>query len=171
MDRDAVHRWQTAYDAAGIRTGAAPPVSLLELVAEADHIVTSAMRRAVASAERLAPTRPIRQSDLLRETPLPIPEWPTRLPFSGWSLARHSTWMYQILRGVDASERERARASEAATMLTGIAADGSTVLVVTHGVFRRLVGRELIDRGWKSLGRRGGYQHWSAWSFAGPDKL
>ena len=169
MDRDAVHRWQNAYDAAGIQPNVEPPLALLKLVDEADHVVASTMHRAVASAERLAPGRPIRQSDLLREAPLPIPEWPTRLPFTGWSLVRHLNWTYQILRRLDATEHERARASDAATMLTGIAVHGSTVLVVTHGVFRPLVGRELIDRGWRILNRRGGYRHWSAWSFAGPD--
>jgi broad specificity phosphatase PhoE len=167
MDHSGVQRWRRDYDATGIRLDGSPPAALLEL-AESASIVTSDLPRAVESAERLAPRRSIRQSALLREAHLEIPAWPTRLPLEVWAFATHLAWMYRILRGADASESDLTRAAAAAELVTRMVADGSTALVVTHGVFRRLLGRELLGRGWTSLGRRGGYRHWSAWSFAGP---
>jgi broad specificity phosphatase PhoE len=134
----------------------------------ATHIIASDLRRAVGSAEALAPERPIRRSDLLRETPLTIPHWPTRLPLKGWGIAVYLAWTYRIVRGIDESEPERTRAAAAAALLADLVADGSTALVVTHGVFRRLLAQQLLDRGWMSTGRRGGYRHWSSWSFRGP---
>jgi len=113
-----------------------------------------------------APQRQIRVSGLLRESPLAIPYWPTHLPFSAWGIVIHLAWMYRILRGTDADAADRARAAATAEWLTAIVADGSTAVVVTHGVFRRLLANQLYARGWATRNRRGGYRHWSAWSFS-----
>jgi broad specificity phosphatase PhoE len=138
------------------------------MAADATHIVSSDLLRAVGSAETLAPNRQIRVSSLLREAPLAIPDWPTRLPLRGWDILMHIGWRFRIVRGTDATEEDRARAAAAADWLEGIVADGSTALVVTHGVFRRLLANHLNGRGWTGHGRTGGYAHWSAWSFSGP---
>jgi hypothetical protein len=108
----------------------------------------------------------VQVSSLLRETPLSIPKWPTRLPMPAWELLIHLNWSYQILRGTDATSADLGRAAKAAAWLAGLVHDGSTALVVTHGVFRRLVAKELLSLGWTNAGRRGGYSNWSAWSYA-----
>jgi broad specificity phosphatase PhoE len=168
IDRAGLQRWREEYDTAGIQTVTQPPEALVQVAAEAVHIVASDLRRAIGSAERLAPNRHIRVSGLLAESPLPIPRWPTPLPFGAWEALIHLGWNYRIVRGIDATEADRARAAAAAEWLAGIVADGSTALVVTHGVFRRLVAKALVERRWTSAGRRGGYHHWSSWSYAGP---
>ena len=43
---------------------------------------------------------------------------------------------------------------------------GFHALVVTHGVFRRLLAKELIAQGWAGVVRRGGYRPWSFWLFS-----
>ena len=168
LDYTGVQRWRDAYDAAGIRVDGQPPPSLAELAASATHIVASDLRRAVESAERLAPQRVIRVSPLLREAPLAIPRWPTHLPLAGWDALMHAGWMYRRLRGTDPSGPEWTRAQEAAQWLASIVADGTTALVVTHGVFRHLVATHLARLGWTRSSRRGGYHHWSFWSYAVP---
>lgn len=134
----------------------------------ATHIVSSDLRRAVDSAELLAPNRRVRVSALLREAPLAIPDWPTRLPLGVWDILMHIGWSVRIVRGTDAAEYDRARAAQAAEWLSATVADGSMALVVTHGVFRRLLADHLIGRGWTVMRRAGWYAHWSAWSFCGP---
>jgi|GEM_PF-500670 len=168
IDRVGMETWRTAYDAAGIHEVSRPPAALMQLAAEATHIVASDLRRAVESAERLTPGREIRTSELLREMPLAIPAWPTRLPLGAWGLLITLGWGYRIARGADASEEERARAVAAAEWLAGITADGSTALAVTHGAFRRMLAKQLLASGWTSTGRSGGYRPWSAWSFVRP---
>ena len=160
--------WRAAYDSAGIQEVSRPPEYLVALAADATHVVASDLRRAVESAERLASGREVVASALLREMPLAIPAWPTRLPLGGWGVLISLGWGYRIVRGSDASADERARAAAAAEWLAGITADGSTTLAVTHGAFRRLLGRQLVACGWTSTGRVGGYRPWSAWSFVGP---
>ena len=77
-------------------------------------------------------------------------------------------WSYQVLRGSDTTEADLARAEAASEWLASLVTEGSTAVVLTHGVFRRLVGKQLVRRGWRSAGRDGGYRHWSAWSFSRP---
>jgi broad specificity phosphatase PhoE len=166
IDRSAVLKWRDAYDAAGIRTISQPPPALIQTAADATHIVASDLPRAIASAQRLAPRREIRVSPLFRETPIPVPHWPTRLPLSIWEMLIHAAWNYRILRGIDVTPTDRAQAAQAAEWLSGLIADGSTALIVTHGVFRRLLAKQLVSLGWRSSARRGGYNHWSSWTFA-----
>jgi broad specificity phosphatase PhoE len=168
IDRAGVERWRDAYDSAGIHEVSHPPPTLVQAAADAEHVVASDLRRAVESAERLAPGREIRTTALLREMPLAIPAWPTRLPLGAWGLLISIDWGYRIVRGAAAAEADRARAAAAAEWLAGLAADGSTVLAVTHGAFRRMVARQLLALGWRSTDRRGGYRPWSAWSFELP---
>ena len=166
IDRATVERWRDAYDLADIRTDARAPADLVALAGRVTHVVASDMPRAVGSASRLAPSRRIVTSELLRESPLPIPRWPTRLPLMAWGLLIHLDWSWRVARGVEVADAERARALAAARWLDDLVADGSSALVVTHGVFRRVLGQQLDTIGWRCLGRRGGYDHWSAWSFA-----
>jgi broad specificity phosphatase PhoE len=167
IDHAAVHEWRRAYDAAGIRAGTRPPAALIALAATAAHVVASDLPRAVQSAECLAPSREIRRSELLREAPLTVPRWPGRLPLHVWGVLIHLAWTYRVARGIDLSDAEWARAAAAADWLTNLVSDGSTAVVVTHGVFRPMVADQLTRRGWTGE-RRGGYRHWSAWSLAAP---
>jgi hypothetical protein len=166
IDRAGLEKWRDAYDAAGIQSTCRPPAELMRIVADADHVIASDLPRAIASAERVAPGREVRVSDLFREIPLDIPRWPTRLPLSGWSTLIFLSWVARIIRGIDHSAADRARAVSAGKLLAEIVADGSTAVVLTHGVFRRHLARQLVRDGWVSMGRQSGYQHWSAWHFA-----
>ncbi|HEY0036627.1 MAG TPA: hypothetical protein VGB66_08070, partial [Longimicrobium sp.] len=60
------------------------------------------------------------------------------------------------------------RAAEAGAWLDTLARDHSPVVVVTHGVFRRLLARGLVARGWKLASGRRRYAHWSAWHLTRP---
>jgi broad specificity phosphatase PhoE len=168
-DTAGVHRWRDAYDAAGIDLNDAPPPALLAEAAEAAWVVASDLPRAVASAERLAPGRSIRLSPLLREVPLDIPSVPLRMPLWAWGALIHVRWAYGILRGRDAAVVDLARATTAAQWLSDLVReDGSTALVLTHGVFRGLLSKRLLARGWSGPRERRRYHHWSSWTFQEP---
>jgi len=166
IDHGGIRSWRDQYDVAGIHSNSQPPPQLVKIAAAATHVIASDLIRAVASAERLVPQREIEVSDLLREVPLKLPHWPTRLPLVVWEFLIHVAWSYRILRGIDSTEHDRARAAAAAKWLGEVVTTGSTVVVVTHGVFRRLLAQQLLLSGWTSTGRHGGYSHWSFWTFA-----
>ena len=140
LDHAGVERWLDAYDAAGIQSGARPPAALVQMARDATHLVASDMPRALASAEALGSAHEIRVSELFREAPLAIPRWPTRLPLLVWGALIHAAWSYRIARGVDETDSIGLAPKPRAEWLTALVADGSTAVVVTHGVFRRLLG-------------------------------
>src|SRR5947207_8012676 len=117
IDHDGIQSWRDEYDLAGIQLNSQPPARLLQIADGATHIIASDLPRAVASAERLAPQREIEVSDLLREVPLKLPHWPTRLPLVVWEILIHVVWSYRIVRGIDSTEQDRARAAAAAKWL------------------------------------------------------
>lgn len=168
LSKGDVEVWRRRYDAAGIDPGVLPPDILFRLAADATHLVTSDMPRAVESAALLAPHRIIQRDPRFREAPLHIPAWPTRLPLRVWGTIIYVNWRYQVLRGVDPHATDTQRAAAAAEHVVNLVDDGSSVCVITHGVFRSLVAEQLVERGWPKARRRGGFRHWSCWEFSPP---
>ena len=165
VDLAGVYAWRDAYDRTGIQPDSQPPHALIQLAEGAQHIIASDLPRAVESAKRLAPEREVVISALLRETMLDVPRWPTRMPAVAWEGLAHLVWGYRVLRGMDTTNEDRARAIATSEWLAGLVVDGSTAVVVTHGVYRRQLSLQLLARGWISVGRTGGYDNWSTWSF------
>src|SRR5262245_48920411 len=163
-DAAGFERWRQAYDAAGLSAGDAPPADLLASAARVGIVVSSDAPRAFESARRLTPSRTPRLSPLLRETVLEIPQWLAwQWPVTVWEAAVHAQWGVRIMLGVDASPAERSRAIDCAAWLATLSGDGHDVLAVTHGVFRRLLARALVESNWRLLRRTRGYSPWSVW--------
>ena len=166
VDAAGVHRWREGYDAAGIQPASMPPPALVSDAARADLVVASDLARAVASAERLAAGREVRISPLLRESMLDIPTWlPARWPLIVWGIAIHLQWLTRTARRISINPAEQQRVSAAVDWLEDVMREHRSIVVVTHGVFRGLVGAELVSRGWTAERRMSGYQHWSVWPY------
>ena len=165
-------RWRDAYEAAGIDPDGAPPPELCAAAAGCGVLVASVARRAVESADVLAPGRKVLTSPLLSELELPPPALgPIRLPLFGWALTIGLRWLARAALGrprVTANEAQRARA--AAEWLSQLAEGHGSVVAVTHGSFRSLLAQELMRTGWKGNVPRRKAHHWSAWSFTRPHR-
>lgn len=162
-----MERWRAAYDTAGIAADSEPPPALVT-TGLAALVVSSDLRRAIASAELLAGDRRVIVSDLLRELALPVPRRVSlTLPLGIWGALIHLQWLHSIMRGTDASSADRERAAAAAEWLIDLTHKQSAVVAVTHGVFRRLIAARLQSIGWRPGERRRGFGHWSVWSFYG----
>ena len=178
IDVEGLRRWMVAYDAADILLHHPPPPELESLVRDASRVIASDLPRAVASAVRLAPGRPIINAALLREAPLecagsPLPSLGgLRLPYRGWGMVFGARWLVAWLRGapppgVDAAALARAEA--AAEWLAAQAREaGGRVVVVTHATFRLLVAQALARRGWRAPEKRS-FREWSAWPYLPPE--
>ena len=170
IDAAGVARWREAYDAAGILDTSVPPPDLVAVAAQAECVMTSDLARALRSAERLVPGRPARVSALLREMPLEIPRWlPARWPLVVWEACIHLHWLVKERRGSIAEARELQRAADAVALLDDVSREAPTVVVVTHGAFRRVLALQLASAGWTSDPRERGYRNWSAWPFRRAD--
>lgn len=170
LDRAAVEQWRDAYDAAGIAEGDEPPPELKRELANVDAIAASDLPRAIASAARLAGEREVLISPLVREVPLAIPESVRfRVPLAAWALVIHARWALDIVRGSDMSAEvlERVRAASAwCSEVLAKRGTGASLAVVTHGVVRRMLARQLVIDGWSAEPGGRSYDHWSVWRFS-----
>ena len=172
LDRAGVERWRAAYDSTGIASHSPPPQALVDRVAAADVALASDLPRAAASAARLWPGRCVECSPLFREIPLRIPTCGNvRAPFAIWSLAIHLQWGLDILSGRDLSATDRQRVAGAAAWCEDACRDhraDAVFALVTHGVFRRVLARQLVTHGWELSGARH-YDPWSVWTLTRRD--
>ena len=163
VNAESARHFIERYDAAGIMQDA-PPTSVVEAAANAEVLAASTLPRAIESVQRLAPTRQPLLTPLLREISFESPNWwPIRLPIPVWDGIDHVVWGYRIMRRLPTPELQRAR--EAADWLLSHVGNGSTLLAVTHGGFRRFLTAALIDRAWMPDATVRRHLNWSVWSF------
>jgi broad specificity phosphatase PhoE len=159
-----VREFEDAYDAAGIVHDCVLPADLLRASLNVDIFFASDLPRAVSSAHRLAQQRDVVTSPLLREIRLEPPRWiPLRLPIAAWDVLSHLQWSYRLVVGADHDSVRRAEA--AADWLEQHARCSTTLLVVTHGGFRRILAARFIARRWQLAPGRASYANWSSWEF------
>jgi broad specificity phosphatase PhoE len=165
LDRAGIERWRKACDLAGIAEGDHPPSALRAEVAQAAVLAASDLPRAVTSVAALAPGRTFTVSTLLREVPLPIPSVPLRAPLGVWNALIHLRWGLDVLRGRDVSRDAKSQVEAAATwcIVASREARNGTIAIVTHGVFRRLLAKQLVSEGWGFEPGPRSYDHWSTW--------
>jgi broad specificity phosphatase PhoE len=159
-----VHRFESAYDAAGIRDDSQPSPELVAQAADVDVVYASDMIRAIESAARLAPKERVVISPLLREITLePSPAIPVPLPLNAWDVLCYWRWTYKM--AVLAQHAFVERAERAVEMLSGHVGASGTAVVVTHGGFRRLLRARFELSGWKAAEPNRSYENWSTWTF------
>lgn len=162
LNADGYRRWWAAYEEGGILPGQAPPEALLDLARRADVIWASPRRRAIETAEAVVGGRRfVRDPDLI-EAPLPPPAFPAALrlkPRTWGFVARFAWWWFNHHAGEESQAQASARAKAVADKLVA-AAQGGEVLVLAHGFFNAMIGRELKRRGWRLKGD-GGFHYWS----------
>jgi broad specificity phosphatase PhoE len=156
--------WRQAYESAGILETESPPADLRRLAESADLVLSSDAPRAVATARKLAPGREIAISALLGELDLDPPGLGRlAMPLPLWALAVGLRVLASRVRGQYPSRKEAARLDQAVRWLLEQAGRHRTVVVVTHGSFRRELFALLARGGWLPEPGRRTSRHWSAW--------
>lgn len=166
FDRAGIEEWYAEYDKAAILPHDEPPAELISAVQETRLVAASDLPRAIASAHRLAPDRPVVELPLFREIPLPIPAVRAlRAPLAVWGTLIHTKWLLDIMRGRDVTPDafERVRRAAHWCRASGREYADDTIAIVTHGVFRRLLAKRLLYEGWRFEPGRRSYAHWSVW--------
>ena len=155
------------YEIMGLAPGQTPPAALAAFVDTCDVLISSTRLRAIESAQALGAGRAFTQEALLIEAPLPPPNWPAwiRLSPKLWGfLARFWWWFFNHHEGGETRREAETRAEAAACKLEAVALAGQNVVVVAHGFFNVMIGRELRRRGWQ-MTLREGYKYWSTRRF------
>jgi broad specificity phosphatase PhoE len=145
--------WVDAYESAALDRRAGPPAALCRRAAVVACIVTSTMRRAVESAEVVAPGRSASSSALFDEAGLPA-KIPLRLALrpSYWDVLARVAWLAGWSAGAETAAEASARAERAAERLAALARAHGSVLLVGHGMLNTLIARSLRRQGWHGSG-------------------
>lgn len=162
LDSAGYRRWWAAYEEGGILPGQTPPDGLMTLARDADVIFASPRRRAVETAEAVLAGKHFVRDPLFVEAPLPPPRLPRLLRFGprAWGVMARTSWWFGAHAGEESRPAAQARAREAADRLVRAAESEGRVLVLAHGYFNMMVGRELKKRGWR-LAEDRGFKYWA----------
>ena len=151
-----------AYEQAGLDPESLPPQDLLDLVKELDHVFTSDRPRAHQSAKLLAPHAALQVDPLFAEAPLASPRIPLlRMRVPKWAVIARILWHAGYHPEIENYRKARHRAGEAADILMNKVRDGGSTVLVAHGYFNAMIGRQLRRRGFTRTGTHR-VRYWNA---------
>lgn len=151
-----------AYEAAGLDPGSAPPEELQELAKGLSAVFTSQRPRSQDSARAIAPHAELISDHLFEEAPLASPKIPmVRLGVAAWAVMSRILWHAGYHPEIEDYRRAKQRAKAAADILTFKAQEDGTSVLVAHGYFNAMIGRELLHRGFRKTGSHR-VRYWNA---------
>ncbi len=140
------------YEIGGLIPDQIPPEDLAPAAAKATTLFSSTRLRSIESMLLVAPDREFIQDPMLIEAPLPPPSLPSFIKMNPrtWGFLSRSLWwfLYICPPGLENRVQAEARAAKVVDRLVAETAKGD-VMVVAHGFFNAVIGRELKKRGWK----------------------
>lgn len=140
--------WIRVHDEADL-TPAAAPQTAIDAATTADLIVSSTLRRAVQTAQRLPLKQPLLSEAVFCEADLPYPDWRwPKLPVSTWTTLFRLAWFCGYSNHAESRQATTARAQIAADRLIALAQEHGKVLLVCHGIMINLIAKQLIAKGW-----------------------
>jgi broad specificity phosphatase PhoE len=167
LSADGYRRWWASYEEGGLLHGQTPPPELVETAARAGVVFSSIRKRSVETARAVTGGDAFHSDPVFVEAPLPPPACPkfVRLSPRAWGVIARTTWWFlNHHEGQESRRRATARARRAARRLAEAAETGQDVVLVAHGFFNAMIGRELKRLGWKRISTEG-YRYWCAQRF------
>ena len=151
-----------AYEAAGLDPENLPPRELSDLVKELDHVFTSDRPRSHQSARALAPHATLQADPLFAEAPLAAPRIPLlKMRVPKWAVVARVLWHAGYHPEIEDYRKAKHRASQAADILMAKIRTGGTAVLVAHGYFNAMIGRQLRQRGFTRTGAHR-VRYWNA---------
>jgi len=151
-----------AYEAAGLDPENLPPQELSDLVKELDHVFTSDRPRSHQSARALAPHATLQADPLFAEAPLAAPRIPLlKMRVPKWAVVARVLWHAGYHPEIEDYRKAKHRAAQAADILIEKIRDGGTAVLVAHGYFNAMIGRQLRQRGFTRTGAHR-VRYWNA---------
>lgn len=150
------------YEAAGLDPTSVPPEELQDLVRELTAVYTSGKPRSTDSARALAPHAELIADPLFVEAPLASPRIPLlKMKVPAWAVVARILWHAGYHPEIENYRRAKQRASDAADILMKRAAKEGRTVLVAHGYFNAMIGRELRRRGFRKSGSHR-VKYWNA---------
>ena len=167
LDAAGYRRWWASYEDGGLLHGQTPPAGLVDAARGAGVVFCSTRRRSLETARAVIGSGGFRSDPVFVEAPLPpppLPRWIRLSPRAWGVIARSAWWFFGHHEGQETRARATQRAREAASRLIEVAESGEDVVLLAHGFFNAMIGRELKALGWRRVSTEG-YRYWCAQRF------
>ncbi|WP_071458665.1 histidine phosphatase family protein [Bacillus massilinigeriensis] len=158
----AFRNWVEKYNRMGVFEEAEYNSIAIKAIENANFILTSDYKRAIQSANLLGCSGNVEIHAIFREAELPLPplnRLRLKLRPVIWSVLFRCLWLLGVPASCESLTDARERAVKAADLLISYAEEHQSVVLVGHAFFNRLIGVELMKRGWK--GQKPGSKNWS----------
>jgi len=153
-------QWVKLYNSAGLSHSSKPTNEAIIHAEDCNAIVCSALPRSIESAKALKIKDITLSSPQFNEAGLPIASWQRlKLPPKFWAVFFRVLWLFGYSNSSESYKEAKARASESAAKLSELAEEYKYVLFVGHGVYNRLLSKQLIAAGW-SGSKKPSSKHW-----------
>lgn len=157
--------WVEKYNQAGLSPLSTPPRQALNKAAQSQVIISSKLLRSIESAQALSAHEEKFSSEVFNEAELPVANW-SGINFSPkiWAVLFRVAWLLGYSNNAESFSETKTRAVNAVNLLEDMASEHSSVLLVGHGVYNKMLANEMRARGWKGPGNPG-IKHWDFASY------
>ena len=153
--------WINSYNASTISESSVPDAAVLACTSEYNLIVSSDLPRSIDSAHALDSEKHLISDALFVEAGLPSASWTTfRMSPNSWAVIFRLMWLFGYSKNAESYKEAKQRAYQAAMKIESLAQEHEQLVFVGHGIFNRLLVKELRNRGWSGP-RSPGSTYWS----------
>jgi len=122
-----------------------------EIVENSDVIICSNLKRSIQSAKFFNKEILI-NDEIFNEVEIPYPKWSIlKLSPNMWLIIFRILWFLGYSKNCESYKNAKQRAKKAASKLTKLAKEYNKIILFGHGIFNRLILREMISRDWKIM--------------------
>ncbi len=140
--------WIASYNQAEVLLESIPADTLAKAKLS-KIIVSSTLLRSVQSAQMLNEGKPQLSEAVFCEAELPYNNWHMlKLPVAIWAAIFRLAWFCGYSAHAESLSQAKHRANVAAKRLIALAQENEIVFFVGHGIFNRLIHKELLALGW-----------------------
>jgi len=160
-------KWIKCYNESGVVVNNKPcPVSIDH--AKNSFVVCSTLERSKHSA-RLLGVDDFLSESFFCEAELPVANIPLlKISPHSWSIIFRILWILGLSTNVESKKSILNRVKAASKRLEDLAEEYESILLVGHGIMNRLIGKELVQRGWRGEVAPNGkkYRGYSYWEYS-----
>ena len=154
-------QWVHAYNLSGLCTSSNPTSDAVSMANKSDAVVCSNLLRSSDSAKALGISKITLQSSQFNEAGIPVANWASpKMSPKLWAVVFRILWLFGYSSNSESFKETKSRASKAAAMLIDLANEHGRVLFVGHGVYNRILAKELKSLGWAGP-KNPGSKYWS----------
>lgn len=156
LDVNDFARWIDEYDQSKVDTTSYPSDELLNICVNS-LIISSALPRAVHSAELASHQTNSKTYSLLNEMKIPAYFMPFKMSVSYWLFINRFLWFLGFSGNVESYKKAKERSRLMVAELVNLATTNKRIVVFGHGLLNRQISKELIKLGWQKGSQSSAY--------------